>query len=293
MFTFKPSSVLKTIQQCSLIQKNKPAYIEKYKVIKEIGKGHYGTIIKVEKNNKTYALKRIDKVCKVNYEEPSLQVIKDHHEQCEYIVRFYKHLHVDKISYLVLELCEGIELFEYISIKSELSEYQSKKIIKMLSTAIQFLHNIHIVHRDIKPENIIVEYYPSNFDMIKKIKLCDFGLAKYLNDDFDKRMTTRLGTPYYMSPEVIHRNYNYLCDEWSIGVLLYILLCGYPPFNSEYDSVVMKKVKEKKVVFYKTEWEKYEHSPCINIITSLLEFEDKRINVDTCLKDAWFNDISV
>ncbi len=293
MFTFKPSSVLKTIQQCSLIQKNKPAYIEKYKIIKEIGKGHYGTIIKVEKNNKTYALKRIDKVCTVNYEEPSLQVIKDHHEHCKYIVRFYKHLHVNKISYLVLELCEGIELFEYISIKSELSEYQSKKIIKMLSTAIQFLHNIHIVHRDIKPENIIVEYYPSNFDMIKTIKLCDFGLAKYLKDDFDKRMTTRLGTPYYMSPEVIHRNYNYLCDEWSIGVLLYILLCGYPPFNSEYDSIVMKKVKEKKVVFYKTEWEKYEHSPCINIITSLLEFEDKRINVDTCLKDAWFNDISV
>ena len=76
-------------------------------------------------------------------------------------------------------------------------------------------------------------------------------------------------------------------------MLLYILLCGYPPFNSEYDSVVMNKVKEKKVVFYKTEWEKYERSPCINIITSLLEFEDKRINVDTCLKDAWFNDISV
>ena len=116
---------------------------------------------------------------------------------------------------------------------------------------------------------------------------------KYLKDDFDTRMTTRLGTPYYMSPEVIHRNYNYLCDEWSIGVLLYILLCGYPPFNSEYDSIVMKKVKEKKVVFYKTEWEKYERSPCVNIITSLLEFEDKRINVDTCLKDAWFNDISV
>ena len=63
--------------------------------------------------------------------------------------------------------------------------------------------------------------------------------------------------------------------------------------NIEFEKACFEKLKEKKVVFYKTEWEKYEQSPCINIITSLLEFEDNRINVDICLKDAWFNDISV
>ena len=293
MFTFKSSGINNFLSKNINLYKNKSQYIEKYKIIKEIGSGHYGTIIKVEKNNKIYALKRLDKLTAIDYEEPCLQIIKQHYKQCDYIVRFYKSIFFNSKTYLVLEECKGVELFEYISIKTSLNEYQSKKIIKMLLTAIQFLHNIHIVHRDIKPENIIIEYYPNNFDMIKKIKLCDFGLAKYLKEDFNTRMTTRLGTPYYMSPEVIHKNYNYLCDEWAIGVLLYILLCGYPPFNSENNHIVMRKIKEKKIVFYKTEWEQYKDSPCINIITSLLEFENKRITVDLCFKNPWFNDISV
>ena len=116
----------------------------------------------------------------------------------------------------------------------------------------------------------------------------DQSVAKHLPENFETRMSTKLGTPYYMSPEILNKDYNYLCDEWSIGVIFYILLAGYPPFNSENDFEIMKKIKEKNLVFYKTEWDTYENTPIINIISHLLNVENTRISCEKCLEEAWF-----
>lgn len=101
----------------------------------------------------------------------------------------------------------------------------------MLS-AIKHLHDKGICHRDLKPENILFESKSKE----AQIRLIDFGLAKFFNNkNSQSLMKTRIGTPYYMAPEVLEGAYDETCDMWSIGVITYCLLCGYPPFNAETD----------------------------------------------------------
>ncbi len=90
------------------------------------------------------------------------------------------------------------------------------------------LHNKNIVHRDIKPENILFE----TSEHSSTVKLIDFGLSRHHDPLVDgPYMTNRVGTPYYMSPDVLRGKYDRSCDLWSVGVVAYILLTGYPPFN--------------------------------------------------------------
>ena len=88
------------------------------------------------------------------------------------------------------------------------------------------VHDKNIAHRDIKPENVIYE----EIDGEIRVKLIDFGLSKLVGKD-GRVMRTKLGTPYYVSPEVLEGVYDKRCDLWAVGVLAYILLCGEPPFN--------------------------------------------------------------
>lgn len=99
-------------------------------------------------------------------------------------------------------------------------------------SAIKHLHDKGICHRDLKPENILFESKSKD----ASIRLIDFGLAKFYNNKQNNTlMKTRIGTPYYMAPEVLEGAYDETCDMWSIGVITYCLLCGYPPFNAETD----------------------------------------------------------
>lgn len=93
-----------------------------------------------------------------------------------------------------------------------------------------------IVHRDLKPENFLLE--TSSEKGKYQIKTIDFGLSKIIkqrNTGKIERMNTKVGTPYYISPEVLAGNYDKSCDCWSAGCLLYIMLCGYPPFGGDHD----------------------------------------------------------
>lgn len=108
-----------------------------------------------------------------------------------------------------------------------------------------YCHSKNIVHRDLKPENLIFDSKKDNANL----KVIDFGTSKKL--DATKKLTSRLGTPYYIAPEVLKKNYDEKCDIWSCGVILYILLCGYPPFNGSSEENILKSVEEGKVVFDK------------------------------------------
>ena len=104
------------------------------------------------------------------------------------------------------------------------------------------------MHRDIKPENILLENTKDN----SKIKVVDFGTS--IAYDPSQKLRQKLGTPYYIAPEVLDKNYNEKCDVWSCGVILYILLCGYPPFNGPSDAIIMEKVKTGAFSFNTEEW---------------------------------------
>ena len=121
----------------------------------------------------------------------------------------------------------------------------------------------NIVHRDLKPENLLLNRDQKD----PKITIIDFGTSGIF--DPNQKMQQKYGTPYYIAPEVLNNSYDEKCDLWSIGVILYILLCGYPPFNGSNDEQIIKKVKEGK---YRTDEEEWQNisSDAIDIINQLL-----------------------
>jgi calcium-dependent protein kinase len=123
-----------------------------------------------------------------------------------------------------------------------------------------------IVHRDIKPENLML----TNVRDSSSIKLIDFGLSK-INEDH-KEMKTKAGTPYYIAPEILSGTYSKECDVWSLGVILYILLSGYPPFFGSTDNIIINKVKSRDFDYDSEEWE--------NVTPLCKDLIDKMLVVD-------------
>ena len=134
------------------------------------------------------------------------------------------------------ELCTGGELFEEITKRSSFSEKDAAGILSQVLSAMSYCHAKNICHRDLKPENILLDSKNNN-----AVKVIDFGTAQIFTPGVNMNQT--YGTAYYIAPEVINGNYNEKCDIWSIGVIMYILLSGKPPFDGEEDSDILKKVK--------------------------------------------------
>lgn len=128
-----------------------------------------------------------------------------------------------------MDLCKGGELFERISNKGYYTEEEACDVFTQVIQAIYYCHQNSISHRDLKPENFLY----LNEKEGSPLKIIDFGLSKVTI--IGHVMTTRAGTPYYVSPEVLSGKYDKLCDIWSAGVILYLLLCGYPPFYGNTD----------------------------------------------------------
>jgi calcium-dependent protein kinase len=110
------------------------------------------------------------------------------------------------------------------------------------------MHCKGIVHRDIKPENLLVDSADNT------LKLMDFGLSIRLLKG--QKLRDRQGTPYYMAPEVLSKSYDHKCDIWSCGVVLYIMLCGRPPFNADHYLEIMRLIKIGEFHFTGKEWQK-------------------------------------
>ena len=137
-----------------------------------------------------------------------------------------------------IRLCTGGELFDRLSKDKPMEEKDSANIMKQLLSSIVYCHTKNVVHRDLKPENLLLESNEEN----ARIKVIDFGTSQIFNQS--KKMTVKIGTPYYIAPEVLSQSYTEKCDVWSCGVILYILVCGYPPFVGRNDNDIMNKIKK-------------------------------------------------
>ena len=152
----------------------------------------------------------------------------------------------DEQYYLLTEYCAGGELFDRIDQAKSFSEKDAAKYIKQLLSAIAYLHARNIVHRDLKAENLLFESPAEDANL----KLIDFGVSSECLKG--NKLKETLGTPYYIAPEVLLQSYDEKCDIWSCGIILYVLLCGYPPFNGDNDQEILESVKKADLIFYGT-----------------------------------------
>jgi len=257
-------------------QKQKGRIETFWKLGEKLGQGSFGTVRKVTRlGDGLKAAVKIIRKRDLNAKElktldREANILSNvHHAHCVSLLDIFKTKHH---LYLVMELCTGGELFDAIC-EANFSEYSAARIVKQITSALIYLHEKEIVHRDLKPENLLFET-PAK----KKIKLMDFGLAKAL-DSNDEALQTRCGTLHYVAPEVLSKKpYTYKCDFWSLGVVLYVLLCGYLPFYHEKRSITVKLVRKGNFDFDDEEWVAIS-ADAKDLITRLLEKDvDARID---------------
>ncbi|KFQ08603.1 MAP kinase-activated protein kinase 3, partial [Leptosomus discolor] len=183
------------------------------------------------------------------YDNPKARQEVEYHWRasgCPHIVHVldvYENIHHGKRCLLiVMECMEGGELFSRIQERGDqaFTEREASEIMRNIGTAIQYLHSMNIAHRDVKPENLL--YTSKEKDTV--LKLTDFGFAK--ETTVQNALQTPCYTPYYVAPEVLGpEKYDKSCDMWSLGVITYILLCGFPPFYSNTGQAISPGMKRR------------------------------------------------
>ena len=272
------------ISKKSLVEFSSAPVTQNYHITEKIGDGTYGQVYRAEhrRTGMISAIKQIPKSKIKKYErlETEIQILfeTDHPN----IIKLHEKIEDERNVYLVMEDCTGGELFDYIIDQGSFSERKACNVFSQIANAIKYLHAQNICHRDLKPENLLLSA-PNNADCIK---LIDFGLSK-ICESHDQHMKTRAGTPYYISPEVIAGDYGLACDVWSLGVILYILIAGYPPFYGDTDQEIIRKVKSCEYEFDGDEWEVITPS-CKDLIAKMLVIDPaQRMDIDQVEAHEW------
>ena len=257
-----------------------------YEKVKMLGEGSFGEVWLVRHKilKKEFAMKIIDKTpySNVNQIINEINILKTlDHPNILKVLEF--HLTADKF-FIITDYCPEGELFHEIDKKSHFTEKETSFILYQILQAVRYIHKMRIVHRDIKPENImIMEREPSG---LLHVKLIDFGTAKlFIEGNKHKAL---VGSSYYIAPEVIKGKYDESCDIWSIGVIMYIMLIGTPPFNGDEDDDILKAVTNGK---YDTTLPQYQalSDNAKDLLTKLLKYNPSdRITAAEALNHPWF-----
>ena len=264
--------------------------LDYYDVLKQLGKGGYGKVYEVKKKGteEIRACKHLSKLDVKNLEKFRREI--DYMKKMDHpnIIKIYEVYESDRSLYIIMELCKGGEIFdriiEHINNKQMYSEKDAADIFKQVMSCIQYCHNHNICHRDLKPENIL--YLNAGDEKDNPIKIIDFGLSQACD-----KLKTRVGTAYYVSPEILKGKYTELCDIWSAGVILYILLSGDPPFNGENDSVIYSKIAEMKYSLPESKWKNISKE-AKDLISHMLVPESERFTAEKVLAHKWFKNAS-
>ncbi|XP_042215656.1 calcium/calmodulin-dependent protein kinase type 1-like [Homarus americanus] len=185
--------------------------------------------------------------------------------------------------YLIIELVTGGELFDRIVEKGSYTEKDASGLIRQVLEAVDYMHDQGVVHRDLKPENLL--YFSQDED--SKIMISDFGLSKMEDSGI---MATACGTPGYVAPEVLaQKPYGKAVDVWSIGVIAYILLCGYPPFYDENDANLFAQILKGEFEFDSPYWDEISDSAKDFIRQLMCVDVEKRYTCKQSLNHPWIS----
>ncbi|XBW35081.1 hypothetical protein QEN19_000643 [Hanseniaspora menglaensis] len=300
---------------------NKSIY-DYYKIGSELGSGHYA-IVKSGVNKITGK-----KVAVKEFHKQNINDLYKFKKESEILLNL-KHINIISLfdtfvepiinennlikTFLVMDYANGGELFNRIVRKGKLGIDESKDIFRQLLSGVKYLHLNQIIHRDIKPENVLLDIkYRDNKNLNNEddiqlgpwddnelsitVKLADFGLAKFIGgsgNTNNKMTTTMCGSPGYVSPEILeNKEYSEKTDMWSLGVLLYIVLCGFPPFSDQLGPPSMKQqIIEAKYAFYSPYWDEIPDI-ALDLISNLLQLDTKkRFSIIQAVNHPWFNDI--
>nr|XP_008512417.1 PREDICTED: serine/threonine-protein kinase 33 isoform X2 [Equus przewalskii] len=273
---------------------NGAAIQEIYTFGRVLGQGSFGLVIEAtDKETETkWAIKKVNKEkagsSAVKLLEREVNILKS--VKHEHIIHLEQVFETPKKMYLVMELCEDGELKEILDRKGHFSENETRWIIQSLASAIAYLHNKDIVHRDLKLENIMVKssFIDANDEMNLNIKVTDFGLAVKKQGRGEAMLQSTCGTPIYMAPEVINaHDYSQQCDIWSIGVIMYILLCGEPPFLASSEEKLFELIRKGELHFEDPVWDSI--SDCAkSVLKQLMKIDPAhRITAKELLDNQW------
>ncbi|XP_038721173.1 phosphoenolpyruvate carboxylase kinase 1-like [Tripterygium wilfordii] len=257
-----------------------------YQICEEIGRGRYGTVFRCVSpaSCESFAVKTIDKrlvsgdslesQCLLT--EPKILQLLTPHPQITQLIDCYEddtHLH------MVLELCPNKDLHQVIVNHGSLPECEARAIFTRLMQAIAHCHRFNIIHRDIKPTT-------SSFDSRNRVKLADFGSAEAI---VEGELTSGVvGTPYYVAPEVLSgRDYGEKVDVWSAGVVLYIMLAGFPPFYGEDAVGIFEAVLRANLRFPSRVFQSF--SPSVKDLLRRMLSKDvsRRFSAEQVLRHPW------
>jgi len=273
------------------------AFGELYTLSKVLGTGAFSTVrtgTHQRHPDKEFAVKC---VVKSNLADADVAALRDEVAilaalgDCRHIIRLYDFFEEQWDFYLVMETMRGGELFDRIVQRSYYNEKEARATCRILLEAVDYCHARQVAHRDLKPENLLLRSETDDHS----IKIADFGFAHIVKKP--QSLTTQCGTPGYVAPEILTgKPYDESVDMWSIGVILYILLGGYPPFIDDNQRKLFRKIRKGQYEFHEEYWG-HVSDEAKNLISNLLCVNaQERITAREALQSNWIavaNDASL
>ncbi|KAL5720734.1 non-specific serine/threonine protein kinase [Ranunculus cassubicifolius] len=260
---------------------------EIYSLGRKLGQGQFGTtFFCLEKGSgKEFACKSIAKrklVTEEDVEDVRREIQIMHHLAGHPNVVSIKGAYEDAVAvHVVMELCAGGELFDRIIQRGHYSEKKAAELTRVIVGVVEACHSLGVMHRDLKPENFLF----INQEEDSPLKTIDFGLSVFFKPG--EQFTDVVGSPYYVAPEVLRKNYGAECDVWSAGVIIYILLSGVPPFWDETEQGIFEQVLKGELDFISDPWPNISESAKDLVRRMLVRDPKKRLTAHQVLCHPW------
>ena len=285
----RSNSTAIAINNNNIVQLSTGTPLDNYKIEEKLGEGAFGAVFRVKHKDigVDRAMKKLtgkDQKDKEKEKEilNEIEMLKslDHPN----IVKVFEFYNTNDGYYIITEYCKEGELFDRIMESAPFNEAAAAYLMYQILSAVFYCHNLNIIHRDMKPENILIEHEDKETNFFN-IKIIDFGTAKITDKSSNENKI--VGSTLYIAPEVLKGSYNEKCDVWSVGVIMYICLCGKPPFEGEDDEVIQKIMKGR---YDKTSeaWLKLSEE-AKDLLKHLLDLNTKtRVTAQKALTHKWF-----